>query len=179
MKYELLYIVPSRYADTEIGEIQKKIGGLIEKAGGAVTREENLGKIRLAYPISQTRYGTYVLAYFDAETSVIEALDKQLRLTDEVLRHMLLQAEKGAEQATHRVETYIAPLSEEEGAPSSSPRPGGAARSSGSRPISIVAAPTVAAAPSVPILKDEKPLSMDELNKKLDAILDSSIGDNV
>jgi len=161
MKYELLYIVPSRYTDAEVADIQKNVDGFIQQAGGTVAKEENLGKIRLAYPIKQVRHGTYILVYFDAEGSGVRALDEQLRLTDEVLRHMMLQAPVGAEAQKWELQSYVAPLSEEEGEskPVSRPRP--------------AMAPVPIQAPMAPLMKQEKSMSIEELDKKLDEILES------
>ncbi len=162
MKYELLYMVPSRYTDAEVADIQKKVDGLIAQAGGTVSKEENLGKIRLAYPIKQTRHGTYVLVYFDAEGNSVRTLDEQLRLTGEVLRHMTIQAPAGAEAQKRELQSYVAPLSEEESESKPlSPRPRAAM------------APVPIQAPMAPPMKPEKSMSIEELDKKLDEMLES------
>jgi small subunit ribosomal protein S6 len=162
-KYELLYILPSRYTDVEVGEIQKKIDALLVQAGGTVTKEANLGKIRLAYPIKHARHGTYILVYFDAETEVARTLDAQLRLTDEVLRHILLSAPKGAESQKWELQSYVAPLSEEE---------------TETRPVrSRVNLPPLHPPVSPrPLMTSAKPMSLEELDKKLDEILETGTG---
>lgn len=162
MKYELLYIVSSRYTDAEVLDIQKKINGLITQAGGTTTKEENLGKIRLAYPIKQARHGTYILVYFDAETSSVRALDEQLRLADEVLRHITILAPTGAEAQKWELQSYVAPLSEEESELKPvAPRPRAAT------------APVPMQVPVVAPMKSEKSMSIEELDKKLDEMLGS------
>lgn len=167
MMYELFYIVPSRFAENEVATVQKMVDGLIETAGGKVVKEHNLGKIRLAYPIKTVRHGTYVLAYFTAEPSAVTTLDTQLRLTDEVLRHTLLKAAKGAENRTYELQSYIAPLSEEDEAAHEARAPRPAPR----MPAPAAPAPVQAATPTV----DAKPMSIEELDKKLDEILDEDI----
>ncbi len=167
MMYELLYIVPSRFADTEVATVQKQIDSLIEAAGGKVVKEHNLGKIRLAYPIKTVRHGTYILTYFTAEPSVAVTLDAQLRLTDEVLRHTLLKAVKGAETRTYELQSYVAPLSEEDEAAHEARAPRPAPRMPVSAPAPVQAA--------MPAPADAKPMSIEELDKKLDEILDEDI----
>ena len=168
MMYELLYIVPTRYTDAEIEGIQSTVRGLIEKAGAKIVKEENLGRIRLAYPIKQTRHGLYILAYIEAETSMVAEMEKQLRLAPEVLRHMILQLPKGIPERSFLLEAYVAPLSEEE--------------EENRRPRRATETTTVKSTESTetePMAREEKPLSMEELDKKLDEILDVGTSENI
>ncbi|MFA6131972.1 MAG: 30S ribosomal protein S6 [Patescibacteria group bacterium] len=168
MMYELLYIIPTRFTDAEIEGIQGTVRGLIEKAGAKVVKEENLGRIRLAYPIKQTRHGSYILAYLEAETSVVAEIENQLRLATEVLRHMLVQLPKGVPERSFLLESYVAPLSEEE---EEIRRPHRAAEAAPVKPAEVTE--------TEPVLRDEKPLSMEDLDKKLDEILDVNTSENI
>lgn len=164
MTYELLYIIPSRYTDAEVGEIQAKVKETLNKVGGKIIKEENLGRIRLAYPIKQTQHGIYVLLYFEAEAAVISGLERQLHLTAEVLRFLVIQQPEGVPERSFSLESYVAPLSEEEEESRRPRRPA---------PSEYVRPPVPAARPEVePALREKKPLSIEELDKKLDEILD-------
>jgi len=154
-KYEILYIVPSSFADPEIEGVVKQIEGVMEKQGAKIFKTQNLGKIKLAFPIKQNRYGTYILAFFEAEPAVIAALDKTLRMTDEVLRHQILILAKGAESKTFTIESYVPPLTDE-GQPLRKPR----------RVVKPLAPPP-------PMKVEESRLTIEELDKKLDEILES------
>ncbi len=158
MLYELLYIVPTRYTDVEVADIQKRVSDLVAKSGGTVKREEMLGKIRLAYPIKSQRHGTYVLSVFDAEPAVISTLEHELRLSTEVLRHLITQTDVSALTRPVEIQAYVAPLSEEEGE---------------TRPVRQRSAPIMApvAAPVATPMKPETSMSIEELDKKLDEIL--------
>lgn len=158
--YELLYILPAKFADTEIDGLRAKVAGMIEAAGAKVTRNESLGKIKLAYIIKKQQHGTYVLVHFSAETPVIAVIDRQFRLSDEILRHMIVDLVPSQEKAVVQIQSYVAPLSEE--ARDLPRRPTGTATAS--------AAPR-AAAPAA--ASDVAPsMSMAELDKKLDEILE-------
>lgn len=168
MTYELLYIIPIRYTDAEIEGIQSTVRGLVEKAGAKIVKEENLGRIRLAYPIKQTRHGTYILAYLEAETAVVAEIENQLRLATEVLRHMLVRLPKGIPEHSFLLESYVAPLSEEE---EENRRPRRAVEAA---PIRVVESTE-----TEPMPREDKPLSMEELDKKLDEILDINTSENI
>ncbi|PJA45592.1 30S ribosomal protein S6 [Candidatus Uhrbacteria bacterium CG_4_9_14_3_um_filter_50_9] len=170
-QYELLSIVPTQFTDEEVGDIGKKISALVEKVGGKVVSTTNLGKIRMAYTIKKVRHGSYVLTYFDADGEVIAELDRQLRLTDEVLRHTILDRPADADPTTFELTSYVAPLTEEaKKTPHKKPR---AEQTSKAAPAEI--APPTPSSTST----DELKMSMEELDQKLDQILEGDIAENI
>jgi len=89
-KYELLYIIPAKYTDAEIASLMEKINGIVVGAGATVAETHNLGKRKLAYPIDHVRQGNYILAYLEADKSVIAKLNDVLRLSIDILRHIIV-----------------------------------------------------------------------------------------
>ncbi|MFH1047282.1 MAG: 30S ribosomal protein S6 [Patescibacteria group bacterium] len=90
-KYEIMYIIPSKYTEGEMDEIIKKIAEIMTTAGAQISDTFNMGKRRLAYPVDHQRNGTYVLVHFEAESPVLAKMDLVLRMTGEVLRHMIVE----------------------------------------------------------------------------------------
>lgn len=169
-KYELLYIVSTQYTDTEIAKIQEQVSAEITTVGGEVVSSHNLGKIRLAYPIKKQHHGSYVLTYFDADPSTVAALNRKLTLTDEVLRHTLMLRNTDTQKMAFELTSYVAPLSEEarrekhkehvEETPRPAPR----------RKVETLMPPPPSATSS-----EEKKMTIEELDKKLDEILDVDV----
>ena len=160
MKYEMLYIVPQQFSDAEVNGIMERAAEMVKKAGGTIPRHEILARLKLAYPIKHAKHGTYVLAHFDIAETAVNELDRQVGLTDEILRHQILVLAKGAENKKYDLVAYVAPLSEEarhEREPS-----GMMARP---KPVQVQA--------TVPAKVEESPFNMAELDKKLDEILDA------
>ncbi|MBI2484406.1 30S ribosomal protein S6 [Candidatus Uhrbacteria bacterium] len=89
--YEILAIASGRFADTEINGVIGKIEELLKKYECALHYTQNLERRKLAYPIKHQAYGTYVFAEFDCSVSKMSALDRELRLTPELLRHMIVK----------------------------------------------------------------------------------------
>lgn len=87
--YELLYLVPATYSDEELEPIKQKVKDLITKFEGKVTHQDTLGKKKLAYPIDNVRHGYYLIYEFDLEPDKQAALERELKLTPEVLRHQI------------------------------------------------------------------------------------------
>ncbi len=88
--YELLYIVPIKFLDNDLQKVVADVNGLINKFGGTITKEDNLGKQKLAYPINNVHQGTYILVEYDMETENNEKFGFQMKLHQEVLRHMVI-----------------------------------------------------------------------------------------
>lgn len=162
--YELLYIVPGQFTDEEVAPIMERMGAMVTEVGGSVKRHNNLGRIKMAYEIKGVRNGSYVLMYFSALPSLIQEVDRRLRLTDEVLRHTICLPSKGSEERTFELTAYVAPLSDE-----GRPTGGRSAKRAGSPKKSTEGEDTAKA--------DEAATEMDaaDIDKKVDELLTTDI----
>lgn len=97
VRYELLYIIPTSFTEEEAGTIEQKVAALIAKYGGTLEDAKRLGKIKFAYEIKNQRHGFYVLVHFTADRASLAKIDENLRITPEVLRHMVLRADEAGE----------------------------------------------------------------------------------
>lgn len=93
-EYELLYIIPATFTDEEIGSVEGNVKALLEKNGASISKTDRLGKFRFAYPIKKVRHGHYVLVRLTADTQALTAIDMALRISSEVLRHLLVRADE-------------------------------------------------------------------------------------
>lgn len=158
MIYEILTILPAKFADNEIDAVAERVAKQLELSGAKIAKTENLGKLKLAYAIDHMRYGTYFLFYVEAAPEAMKKIDQDLRLADEVLRHMIVAHPEGVPAHTAKPTSYVPPLNAE------------GRRSSEKSEERPAARRTDKVAPT-----EEKPLSTQELDKKLDEILDSDI----
>lgn len=94
MLYELLYIVSASFTDEDVGRIEGVVKALLEKQGARITETKRLGKFRFAYPIKKARHGHYVLTYAEADPSAVAKIDEALRMSNDVLRHIILRADE-------------------------------------------------------------------------------------
>ena len=92
--YEILYLASASYTESELTPIQDKVKEFIKKYQGQITSEENLGKKKLAYPIKQNYQGYYLLYEFDLPGESLKDLERSLRLTGDVLRHIIVKTPK-------------------------------------------------------------------------------------
>lgn len=103
-KYELMYIIPATLSEEEAGAVETKISALITKYGATVESTKRLGKFRLAYLIQDQRHGYYMLVRFSAERPAMAKIDENLRISTDILRHMILRAEEAGEGKYNLIE---------------------------------------------------------------------------
>ncbi len=167
-KYELLYIVGTHYTDPEVEGIQAKVTALLTKNEATILRNENVGKIRLAYAIKKIRNGSYILVHFDALPTIMKELNRQLGLMEEVLRHTLIARAPGAENKKVEIFAYVAPLSEEAKRMETKP----AAAPHREKQVNV---DEIQMHPPVAVV--EPSMSIEELDKKLEQILESDMSE--
>jgi len=88
-KYELLYTLPAKYTEEELAAIKSSITAELVKLGLSISRNEEIGKIKLGYPMKHVRHGHYVLVVFESDPSAIAKANEFLRLHVEILRHQI------------------------------------------------------------------------------------------
>lgn len=89
-KYEVLYVLNPNLTEEETQAIVEKFKTLIEQ-NGTVDEMEEWGKRKLAYEINDLTDGDYTLINFHADPTQIAELDRVLRITDAVVRHMIVR----------------------------------------------------------------------------------------
>ncbi|MFO7976347.1 MAG: 30S ribosomal protein S6 [Candidatus Hydrogenedentota bacterium] len=88
--YEALYIVHPELKDDEIQTIANNVEKLVTDHGGAIVRSEIQGKRKLAYEVERCTEGCYVLLRFQAEPAFIQRLENHFRLTEPVIRGLVV-----------------------------------------------------------------------------------------
>ncbi len=92
-KYEVMFIV--KPAEEEgVNTVITKFENLIKSNGGTVEKVDRWGKRRLAYEVKDFMDGHYVLMHFSAEPKVIAELDRIMKITDEILKHMIIRQDQ-------------------------------------------------------------------------------------
>jgi small subunit ribosomal protein S6 len=89
--YEVLYIVRADLDDDKVQDIVKRVNTLIERAGGSLERTNIWGKRKLAYEVKHQKEGSYILQDFQIGQDRIPELEAALKITEEVLRHLVVR----------------------------------------------------------------------------------------
>ena len=92
-KYEALYLVSPAITDSEVQAIADKFKAIVEKEGGVVESAGRWEKRKLAYEIKGLKEANYILMNFEADAKVPAELRRQIRNSEEVIRHLVLSKE--------------------------------------------------------------------------------------
>lgn len=93
-RYELTYIIDTGLEEAARKELIEKITQLIAANGGEVEKiDETWGKRRLAYAINYKTEGYYVLMYIKAPAELPRELERNLKISDQVLRYLVIRYE--------------------------------------------------------------------------------------
>ena len=155
--YEILYILPASFTPEETLPVVEKVAALIKDNGGDITKDENMGKQKLAYPIKNLSHGYYFLYEFDLPKAHLQKLTQTLQLETDVVRFLIVKkrvkTEKEIseeklmqERLAKRKEKEIEKMKEES---------------------------TSAKTPADNEKKPKEKISLEDLDKKLDEILDT------
>ena len=88
-KYQLLYIIDNGIGDEEKQAVIDKFSALIESLGGTVDAVDKWGTRKYAYPINYQKEGYYVLVKFTSDAEAPAEIDRQMRISDQVVRQMI------------------------------------------------------------------------------------------
>ena len=92
-KYESVIIINPSVDEEQVKALTTKFTDMINKDGN-VEKADNLGKKKLAYEIKKNKEGNaegyYVVLYFTANPSIIAELERNYRITDDVIKFMTI-----------------------------------------------------------------------------------------
>ena len=98
--YEILYIVRPDLEDDKVQDVVKRVNSLIGRSGGSSEQTSLWGKRKLAYEVKHQKEGSYVLQDFKIDPGRVPELESALKITEEVLRHLIVRKPEKAATAT-------------------------------------------------------------------------------
>ena len=88
--YELMFIIDPALEDEAKAATVEAVKGIIATEGEVIGEANEWGMRKLAYPIMKKSEGYYVVIEFKAGTDLPKELDRRLRISDNVMRHMII-----------------------------------------------------------------------------------------
>lgn len=107
-EYELTYLVSDDVPETDLKKVTDKVAGMVSGDGGKVAKDESWGRRKLAYPIGRQTFATYITVWFEMEAEKLAALDHELRVYPQVIRHLVTLKVQRGEEITVTKEDIIA-----------------------------------------------------------------------
>ena len=116
--YELMLVLNPALSQEENAGAREQVRELITGSGGEITTEDEWGTRRLAYSIKKAGQtyleGIYYLFRFNLEPAAVKDIDRPLRLSEQILRHMVVKSPVPKEAPTAAVETKESDVTEAE-----------------------------------------------------------------
>lgn len=91
--YEVMFIIDPKASDDDVTRLNENLQQIIADQGGTVTKNENMGRKQLAYPIGRVSEGHYILLEIDGSGREIAELERRMRVNDQVIRYMTVRVD--------------------------------------------------------------------------------------
>lgn len=113
-KYECVMVLHPGTSEADSETILDRFRATVAEHEGEVTVHDHWGRRELAYPIEKQTNGDYHFMQFTADGDFVAKADRDLRLDDHVLRHLIVRDEEWAEQnRAHQAKLELDRKSEE------------------------------------------------------------------
>jgi small subunit ribosomal protein S6 len=93
-KYELVYVVSPEASDEQVADLHTQVEAIVQRIGGHIEKTDNWGRRKLAYEIGRHKEGTYVLEAIDGGGELMKEIDRRLKVTDLVIRHLIVRVDE-------------------------------------------------------------------------------------
>jgi small subunit ribosomal protein S6 len=108
-QYELVYIVSPDANEQAVADLHTQVEQIVQRFNGTLDKTENWGRRKLAYEIGHAREGTYVIETLTGSGEMVKEIDRRLRVTDTIIRHLTVRIDEDIRVAdrlrTERKET--------------------------------------------------------------------------
>jgi small subunit ribosomal protein S6 len=91
--YECVLIARQDISAPQAEALADTFAKVLEENGGKVTKREHWGLRSLTFRIKKNRKGHYVLFNVDAPPAAVHEMERQLRLSEDILRHMVVRVD--------------------------------------------------------------------------------------
>ena len=125
-QYEVMYVIDTTLDDEARTALINRFSNLVEVNGGKVDRVDEWGKRRLAYAIQYKTEGYYVLMYIKAPAELPRELERNMKISDAILRYLTVRYEGELPAKREPLKPYQprekdAPMADAEPAPVAEP----------------------------------------------------------
>ena len=90
-KYEVVFVYRPDLDEEKSAALIENSKTLLKTTAGKSSRLTSGSKRRLAYEVKDLREGVYIIAHINAKPEVAAELDRVFKITDDVLRHIIVR----------------------------------------------------------------------------------------
>ncbi len=119
--YEELFMVRPDATEEEVDPLIEQLKNVITHAEGTVDKTEKWGVRKLAYRVQKYNEGQYVLLQFSAKPETVKELERRLRVSDMVLKHITVRIDEKLKRIEKRKKAREKRAARKPAAPPSAP----------------------------------------------------------
>jgi small subunit ribosomal protein S6 len=148
-QYELMVILDPEIDERTVAPSLDKFLNVIRNDGGTVDKVDIWGKRRLAYEINKKTEGIYAVVSMTSNGDATKELDRQLKLSEAVMRTKVLRAEEAIAQVAEAAKLSAEKAARKAARPAAATAPAAAVAAASAAPAAAVTpAPAAPAAPA-------------------------------
>src|SRR6202171_4844854 len=95
--YEHVFLARQDASTQQVEDLTTQMTGIVEQAGGKVTKTENWGVRSLTYRMNKNRKAHFVLLNIDAPSAAVAEIERQERISEDVIRYLTVRVEEHEE----------------------------------------------------------------------------------
>ena len=95
--YEHVFLARQDASTQQVEELTTQMTGIVEQGGGKVVKTENWGVRSLTYRMNKNRKAHFVLLNIEAPSSAISEIERQERISEDVIRYLSVRVEEHEE----------------------------------------------------------------------------------
>jgi len=92
--YEHVFLARQDASPQQVEELTAQMTGIVEGLGGKITKTENWGVRSLTYRMNKNRKAHFVLLNIDAPSAAITEIERQERISEDVIRYLSVRVEE-------------------------------------------------------------------------------------
>ena len=96
--YELVYVITPDATEEQVADLHSQVEQIVGRMGGTLDKSEAQqtfgGRRKLAYEIGHHKEGIYVLEIIKGSGALVHELDRRLKVTDGLLRHLIVRVDE-------------------------------------------------------------------------------------
>ena len=93
-QYEVVYIVSPEATEQQITDLHAQVESIVGRFGGQLESTENWGRRKFAYESGRHKEGVYVVETINGSGDLVKELDRRLRVSDHVIRHLVVRVDE-------------------------------------------------------------------------------------
>ena len=101
--YELVYIMRPDSTEQQVADLHSQVEAIVSRMGGTIGEKSEAaqafsGRRRMAYEIGKHKEGLYVLEVLHGDGALVHELDRRLKVTEGLLRHLVVRIDESQEK---------------------------------------------------------------------------------